>query len=388
MADDQRAAPGAGGMRRVLHCDLDCFYAAVEVLDNPALAGKPVVVGGDPSGRGVVSTANYVARRYGIHSAMSAAQARRLCPHAIFLRPRFSRYSELSGQVMAILDEYFTVRERVSIDEAYGELPPGAPGCRPAAAIAREIKARVLSETGLTISIGAARTKSAAKIASDISKPDGCLVVRPGTERDFLRPLPVERLAGVGPHTRERLERLGIVTVGQLAAFDLHELQRHFGKHGAWLWQLANGLDDRPVVGDHGPPKSISRENTYARDVASVELAVERVRELAADVARRAERGRLVGRTVNVKVRWSDFQVMTRQRSLASPTCEPEAIASAAVDLLLAEIAPLVEAGAAIRLLGVGLSGIVPPDGQPDAARPVQLRLFDHIADSAAAASA
>jgi DNA polymerase-4 len=381
MADEKRMVQGTEGIRRVLHCDLDCFFAAVEVLDNPALAGKPVVVGGDPNGRGVVSTANYVARRYGVHSAMSAAHARRLCPQAVFLRPRFSRYSELSGTAMAILDEYFTVRERVSIDEAYGELSPGVPGCRPAEAIAREIKARVRSETGLTISIGAARTKSAAKIASDLSKPDGCLVVRPGTERDFLRPLPVERLSGVGPHTRERLERFGVVTVGQLADFDPHELQRRFGKHGAWLWQLANGRDDRPVVSDHGPPKSVSRENTYARDLASVELAIERVRDLATDVARTARREQLVGRTVNLKVKWSNFQVLTRQRSLTVPTGEPDAIAHAAVDLLLTEIAPLVEAGGAIRLLGVGLSGIVPPDGEPRSAGPVQLRLFESATD-------
>ena len=387
VTERERAEHREPGTRRVLHCDLDCFFAAVEVLDNPALAGKPVIVGGDPNGRGVVSTANYVARRFGVHSAMSAAHARRLCPQAVFLRPRFSRYGELSGKVMAILDEYFTVRERVSIDEAYGELSPGIPGCRPAEAIAREIKARVRRETGLIISIGAARTKSAAKIASDLSKPDGCLVVRPGTERDFLRPLPVERLSGVGPHTRERLERFGIVTVGQLADFDPHELQRHFGKHGAWLWQLANGRDDRAVVGDHGPPKSISRENTYARDVASVELAIERVRGLATDVARTAGRERLVGRTVNLKVKWSDFQVMSRQRSLSAPTREPDAIANAAVELFLTEIAPLLESGGAIRLLGVGLSGIVPPDGEPRSAGLVQLRLFEGAADDTVVAA-
>lgn len=373
----ERAAQGEQGIRRVLHCDLDCFFAAVEELDQPALAGKPVIVGGDPNGRGVVSTANYIARRFGVHSAMSAAQARRLCPHAVFLRPRFARYGELSGRVMAILDDYFTVRERVSIDEAYGELPPGVPGCRPAEAVARDIKARVSAETGLTISIGAARTKSIAKLASDLSKPDGCLVVRPGMEAAFLRPLPVGRLSGVGPHTRERLERLGIVTIGQLADADQTAIQRHFGKHGKWLWQLANGHDDRPVVSDHGPPKSISRENTYARDVASVEVAAEHIRGLAGDVARSAEREQLLGRTVNLKVKWSDFRLMTRQRSLASATREPDVLASAAVELLLAEIAPLMEAGGAIRLLGVGLSGFLPSSGDRRVDGLVQLCLFD-----------
>lgn len=379
MPESEREAPAAQGTRRVMHCDLDCFFAAVEELDNPALIGKPVIVGGDPNGRGVVSTANYVARRFGVHSAMSAAQARRLCPHAVFLRPRFPRYSELSTQVMAILDDYFTIRERVSIDEAYGELPPAVPGCTPAEAIAREIKARVRAETGLTISIGAARSKSLAKLASDLSKPDGCLVVRPDAERDFLRPLPVGRLSGVGPHTRERLERLGILTVVQLAAADTSDLQRAFGKHGVWLWQLANARDDRPVVGDHGPPKSISRENTYAHDVASVEVAVERIRSLASDLARSAERERLLGRTINLKVKWSDFRLMTRQRSLPSPTRDAAILAAAAEELLLAEIAPLVESGCAIRLLGVGLSGIVAPGGASRPGGLTQLRLFDDI---------
>src|SRR5512146_1396450 len=168
------------GFRRVMHADLDCFFAAVEELDDPSLRGRPVIVGGDPDRRGVVSTANYIARRYGVHSAQSAALARRLCPRAVFLRPRFARYRELSERVMAVLDDYVTVREQVSIDEAYGELPPGAPGCRPAVAIGTEIKARVREEIGLVISIGAGRNKTIAKLASDLSKPDGLLVVKPG----------------------------------------------------------------------------------------------------------------------------------------------------------------------------------------------------------------
>ncbi|MGZ3674729.1 MAG: DNA polymerase IV, partial [Ktedonobacterales bacterium] len=212
------------GFRRVMHCDLDCFYAAVEELDNPSLVDKPVIVGGDPDRRGVVSTANYIARRFGVHSAMSAAVARRLCPDAIFLRPHFDRYHELSRKVMTILDDYFTVRERVSIDEAYGELPPGLPGCRKAEEIAREIRERVRAELGLVISVGVARNKSLAKLASDLSKPDGCLIVRPGSELAFLHPLAVGKLPGVGPHTKERLEKLGITTVGQLASSDMAEL--------------------------------------------------------------------------------------------------------------------------------------------------------------------
>jgi DNA polymerase IV len=366
------------GYRRVLHCDLDCFFAAVEELDDPTLAGKPVIVGGDPDRRGVVSTANYTARRYGIHSAMSAALARRLCPHAIFLRPRYERYRELSHRVMAILDEYFVIRERVSIDEAYGELLPGVPGCRPAEQIAREIKARVRTETGLTISIGAGTTKSIAKLASDLFKPDGCRIVKPGTERAFLSPLAVGRLPGVGPHTSERLERLGILTVGQLAERDLAALTHILGKQGAWLWHLANAEDARPVVGDSGPPKSISRENTYSRDIGSLELAAGHVVELAADVAAAAHKEHVAGRTVTLKVKWPDFRVMTRQTALEAPTNDTDSIAATALALLHTEVGPRLESGGTIRLLGVGLSGFQSPGVRPDVRGWRQLHLFDY----------
>lgn len=364
------------GYRRVLHGDLDCFFAAVEELDDPALAGRPIIVGGDPDGRGVVSTANYTARRFGIHSAMSAALARRLCPDASFLRPRFERYRELSSAVMAILDDYAIIRERVSIDEAYGELPPGLPGCRPAESIAREIKARVRRETGLTISIGVGRSKSIAKLASDLSKPDGCLIVKPGMERAFLRPLSVARLHGVGPHTRERMERMGILTAGQLADREPAELAQTFGKHGIWLWHLANGEDDRPVVADPGPPRSISRENTYARDIGSLEVAARHVAELAADVARAARKEEVAGRTVTLKVKWPDFRVMTRQSALPQPTNATEPIVATALALLQSEIGPRLASGDMLRLLGVGLSGFATPGVPPVPRKWVQLRLF------------
>jgi DNA polymerase IV len=362
------------GIRRVMHCDLDCFFAAVEELDNPRLRGKPVIVGGDPDRRGVVSTANYVARRFGVHSAMAAAVARRLCPHGVFLRPRFDRYRELSQRVMAILDDYCDIREQVSVDEAYGELPPGVPGCRKAEALARDVKARVLAETGLVISVGVARSRSLAKLASDFGKPDGCVIVRPHHELAFLHPLPVGRLSGVGPHTRERLERLGIATVGQLAATPLATLEHRLGKHGRWLWELANARDERPVVGEHAPPKSVSREPTYERDIADLERAREKVRWLAGEVERRATRDAVKGRTVTLKVRWSDFSVTSRQRALAEPTDDAETIAGAAASLLDSEIAPHLGSDFAIRLLGIGLSGFA--GNARDSAALVQLRLF------------
>lgn len=384
---DAMRAPPTEGARRVMHADLDCFFAAVEELDDPSLRGRPVIVGGDPDRRGVVSTANYAARRFGVHSAMSAALARRLCPQATFLSPRFDRYKTLSRQVMAILDDYFVVREQVSVDEAYGELPPASRGGQPAEQIARAIKARVVAETGLVISIGAGRTKTIAKLASDLSKPDGCLVVKPSAELAFLHPLPVGRLSGVGPQTRARLERLGLATVGQLAAQPRAALQSLLGKQGDWLWRLANGEDDRPVVADHGPPKSISAEDTFVRDIADLDRAGEKTQRLAELVAQRVQEKRLVGRTVTLKVKWADFRLMTRQQSLPHPTHDAQAITAAALALLASEVAPLVTAGAAIRLLGVGVSGITSLDdpapglswgmgAELTAGGYVQLRLF------------
>lgn len=369
------------GYRRVMHCDLDCFFAAVEELDDPRLRGKPVIVGGDPDRRGVVSTANYIARRYGVHSAMAGGIAKRLCPGGIFLRPRFERYRELSRAVVAILRDSSETLEQVSIDEAYGELPPGVVGCVPAQRIAAEVKARVRAETGLVISIGVGRNKTIAKLASDLSKPDGLLVVKPDAETAFLHPLPVGRLNGVGPATAERLAGMGIATVGDLAARDREELGAALGKHGAWLWTLAQGQDDRPVIADHGPPKSVSCEDTFDRDISDLDRAAEQVERLAAEVARRVDAKRLVGRSVTLKVRWSDFHIMTRQQPLAIPSAEAAPIIAAAGELLAREIGPLLAAGGAIRLLGVGLHGITSLDDPEWQARPtaqgyVQLPLF------------
>jgi DNA polymerase-4 len=368
---------GALVVRRVAHCDLDCFFAAVEELDDPSLCGRPVIVGGDPRKRGVVSTANYIARRYGVHSAMAASLARRLCPQAIFLRPRFERYRELSQQVMVILDDYFQVMEQVSVDEAYGELPRATYGAEPAERIVQGLRARVHAETGLTISVGVARSKSIAKLASDACKPDGQLVVPPAAERAFLDPLPVSRLNGVGPHTRARLEQIGLRTVGDIARADAQMMQRMLGKHGLGLWRLANAQDDRALEPEHGPPKSVSHEDTYERDIADLERASERIREQAEIVARRVRGKRLVGRTVQLKVKWWDFTLMTRQRGLPAPTDDAEVIASTAVDLLRVEIAPMVYQGNGIRLLGVGLHAIQPRDGWGNVSGIAQLPLWE-----------
>jgi DNA polymerase-4 len=261
------------------------------------------------------------------------------------------------------------------------------PGCERAEAIARRIKTRVLAETGLVISVGIGRNKSIAKLASDLSKPDGCLVVRPHEEEAFLRPLPVGRLNGVGPHTRERLERLGLRTVGDLAARDPRDLEALLGKHGRWLWQLACGQDDRPVETEHEPPKSISHENTYERDIADGERALHHTRELALAVAKRAAAKGMIGRTITVKVKWANFTMLTRQQALPQATAQSDILADAAGAVLRQEILPLLDGERAIRLLGVALSGLVPASGTSSVARQVhtihglvQPSLWDRLA--------
>lgn len=378
MDETPRANVTGRPVRRIMHCDMDCFFAAVEELDDPSLAGRPVIVGGDPDKRGVVSTANYVARRFGVRSAMSAAQARRLCPHGVFLPPRFSRYRELSHEVMGILGEHFVVTECVSIDEAYGELPTGAGDWRPANLVARDIKRRIREEVGLTVSIGAGQSKSIAKLASDLSKPDGCLVVNPARTLDFLWPLPVGLLHGVGPRTRDALERAGLLTVGQLAQARPAMLQNMLGQHGLWLWSLANGQDDRPVVAEHGPPKSISRERTYDHDIADLARVEREVERLAAHVARSAADQRLPARTVTLKLKWSDFHITTRQSPLHTPTNEQAPVVAEALALLRREFANAIHLDRAVRLVGVGLSGF-PTTTAAAAGGWVQLHLFDDI---------
>lgn len=378
MGQTPLANPNSPAIRRIMHCDMDCFFAAVEQLDDPSLAGRPVIVGGDPNKRGVVSTANYVARRFGVHSAMSAAQARRLCPQGVFLPPRFGRYREVSQAVMGILGEYFAITERVSIDEAYGELPSCGTGWRPAEDVARAIKLRVREDVGLAVSIGAGHSKSIAKLASDLSKPDGCLVIKPARTLDFLWPLPVGLLHGVGPRTRAVLERAGFHTVGQLAQTQPETLQQVLGQHGVWLWRLANGQDDRPVLADHGPPKSISRECTYDHDIADLARVEREVERLAVHVARSAAEQNLPARTVTLKLKWSDFHITTRQSPLHTPTNEQAPVVAEALALLRREFANAIHLDRAVRLVGVGLSGF-PTTTAAAAGGWVQLHLFDDI---------
>jgi DNA polymerase-4 len=340
----------------VLHLDLDAFFAAVEQRDKPSLRGKPVVVGGT-GGRGVVATASYEARKYGVRSAMSTREARSRCPHAAFLTGRFHAYRDASAIVMGVLREVSPLVEPLSLDEAFvdlaqAELPDL--GIETVTALAERIRADVHEATGgLTASVGLGSSKFIAKVASDLDKPDGLVVVAPGTEQELLRPMHVTVIPGVGPATSERLRRVGIHTVAELETVSLDELVRLVGKaHGNGLYQLARAQDDRPVVAER-EAKSVSQEGTYDTDLTDRALMEHLLTRQAGDVATRLRKHGLSGRTVTIKVRMHDFTTLSRSTTLSSPTDHAGTIAKLARGLL----ADLDTSGG-VRLLGVGVSGL------------------------------
>ncbi|PKB81095.1 MAG: hypothetical protein BZY88_07205 [SAR202 cluster bacterium Io17-Chloro-G9] len=355
--------------RHILHADLDAFYAAVEQLDNPDLRGKPVLVGGSPEGRGVVATASYEARQFGVHSAMPMRSAVRLCPQGIVVHPRFSRYREFSRRVMDIFQELTSLVEPLSLDEAYLDITAVVEDeDRVPLAVALDLKRRVNEETGLTISIGAATSKSVAKIASDLQKPDGLVVVEPGDERDFLAPLAVGKLWGIGPKTAEKLNKGGVETIGQMAQQSGEWFNRQFGKRAGSIQAKALGLD-REEVHTEREAKSVSSENTFSVDLVNPEDLKLELDKLASGVAGHMERKGLTARTVTLKARLADFTTFTRQTTLPAPTCEVAIIQETAWRLLSQELAP----ERAFRLLGVGVSGF----NQPDQPQEFQLPLLE-----------
>ncbi|MGD2179206.1 MAG: DNA polymerase IV, partial [Anaerolineae bacterium] len=317
--DAQDSPPTPPRHRAILHLDLDAFYAAVEMLENPALTGKPILVGGRPESRGVVATASYCARAYGIHSAMSMYRAVRLCPDAIVLPPRFDLYREYSRRVMGILRDTTPMLERVSIDEAYLELTERVNEWREAARIARRLQEQVRGEVGLSASLGVATNKLVAKVASDYDKPGGLTVVRPGEEASFLAPLRVQVIWGVGPVTAEKLAQMGVKTVGDLARLSEDVLAARFGDHGTAMARRARGIDRRPVVTKH-ERKSVSRETTFGQDLREMEALKKQLWKLSQGVARRLERAGVVAGTIAIKLRYDDFETLTRQMSLDVPT--------------------------------------------------------------------
>ena len=339
----------------VAHLDLDAFFAAVEELESPELRSRPLVVGGDPHGRGVVATANYVARRYGIHSAMSCAEALRRCPHAVFVQPRKRLYSEYSRAVWDAVREVVPTVERTGLDEGYLDVGQVAADFGRARAVAEAVQAAVRGATSLSCSLGVASCKVVAKIASDRRKPGGVTVVPAGREASFLAPFDVRRLPGVGPRAEARLRRTGIETIGDLAELDDGRLRGLLpGKLGPLLRDRARGIDPRPLELS-SETVSISAEETFPRDVSEIERLQEELRRLSQHVAERLEASGQAGRTITTKVRYPDFSIRSRSTSLPVGTDDAERIwelACACLDRALND------RPGALRLLGVAVSGL------------------------------
>lgn len=335
--------------RHIIHLDMDAFFAAVEVLDAPELQGQPVVVGGRE--RGVVAAASYEARKFGIHSALPIVTARRLCPHAIFRLPRLGRYREISERIMAIFHQVTPLVEPLSLDEAFLDVTASLALFGPAARIARQLKEEIRATLGLTVSAGVAGCKLVAKIASDLEKPDGLTIVPPGTERAFLAPLPIAKLWGVGPTTREQLALLGVTTIGELCRLPLPLLEQKFGLHGLHLYHAARAEDPRPVEASRGI-QSIGHEETFARDLRDLSALRRVLLALAGKVGRRARASGLTGKTITLKVKYHDFSQGAKSVTLALPTHDDRLLYQQACRLL-----HKTKAGETpIRLLGLALS--------------------------------
>ena len=342
----------ATSARTILHVDMDAFYASVEERERPELAGRPVVVGGDPQGRGVVAAANYAAREYGIRSAMPAARARLLCPHAVFIRSRMALYAEVSAAIRDIFFRYTPLVEPLSLDEAFLDVGASAGLFGSGAVIAGRIKREIRSELGLVASVGVAPNKFLAKLASDLEKPDGLVVVAPDGVQRFLDPLPVRKLWGVGAAAGERLGALGVRTIADLRARPEAELGRHFGKWGHRLFALAHGRDERPVVSEH-EAQSISHETTFEVDVGQAAALRDCLRGLTEQVAWRLRRQGLCAATVEIKVRYADFRTVHRSAALAAASDGTRDLWRCASRLLARQLARRADP---VRLLGMGVS--------------------------------
>jgi DNA polymerase IV len=338
----------------ILHVDMDAFYASVEERENPFLVGKPLIVGGTPEGRGVVAAANYVVRQFGVHSAMPTATALRLCPEAIVIPPRMAFYAEVSRQIREIFERYTPLVEPLSLDEAFLDVSGSARLFGSGEEIARRLKQEIRAETGLVASVGVAPNKFLAKIASDLEKPDGLVIVAPDRVQEFLDPLPVGRLWGVGKVTGGAFERLGIRTVADLRRLKPDVLQRQFGQQGEHFWKLAHGIDDRSVIPDR-EAKSISHETTFSKDISDTDLLRAWLLELTEHVGTRLRQHHRQGRTVSIKVRFADFRTITRSRTLPQPTDVTHELWQVAGELLT-ESLPARHCD--VRLLGIGVSGL------------------------------
>ena len=340
--------------RRIIHVDMDAFYASVEQRDRPELRGQPVIVGGSPKSRGVVCTASYEARSFGVRSAMPTSQAYRLCPQGIFLTPDFPRYSAVSAEIRRIFASVTDLVEPLSLDEAYLDVTDHLKSFSSATEVARHVRSEILSRTGLTASAGVAANKFLAKVASDFRKPNGLVVISPSRAASFLKTLPVSKIPGVGPVTNARLKEKGIATCGDVLGFRLEALEAAFGRLGHWLYAMARGDDPRSVEPDQ-PRKSLSIEDTLAVDEVGTEAAWKRLLKLMPALDARLRAAGVCGRTLVLKVKYADFRQITRSRTLLHPLRQSRDF--------LPELRELLEETQvethAFRLLGVGLSNLV-----------------------------
>ncbi len=360
-------------VRKILHMDLDAFFCSVEELRDPTLKGKPFAVGGKPGSRGVVSTASYAARKFGVHSAMPTGRALRLCPDLILVSSWHSDYEDHSKKVMAIVGDFTPLVEALSIDEAFMDVTdlPETP-----LQIARKLQSRINRETSLPCSIGGASNMLVAKIANDYGKhihkdptpPNAITIIEPGKEASFLAPLPVDALWGVGPKTAERLKGMGIFTIGDIAKRSFEEMQRLFGQSGLDLLERARGIDERSIEVDH-TVKSVSQETTFETDICDRDVLVRTIKRLSAGVGSQLRKQGLSAKTVRIKIRWADFETHTRQIALPAPTNHDSIIVNSAIDLF-DRIWP---EGRKVRLIGVGTSQF--------SSEPVQLNLLDHVSE-------
>ena len=359
--------------RVILHIDMDAFFAAVEQLDQPELRGKPVIVGADPKGgkgRGVVSTCSYEARKYGIHSAMPISQAYKRCPGGIYLRGRMQRYQEMSRQIMKIMYDFSPAVEPLSIDEAFIDITGciklfGSPRI-----IAMKLKESIKSQTKLTASVGVAPSKFVAKIASDLEKPDGLVIVEENEVRNFLRPLPISKMWGVGKKTEPILLKLGIQTIGELADYSQSKLIKYLGKAGIQFWNLANGIDNRSVT-PYTDAKSLSHETTYSEDTDDVQKLKQTLFYLSNEVSQGLRKENLKGKTITLKIRLSDFSTFTRSKSFAHYINSSKEIFDVAMQLFTS----FNRMSKKVRLLGIAVSNLDNATGE-------QISMFDDIENS------
>jgi DNA polymerase IV len=370
MGTEERAgefSTEAGGSRKIIHIDMDAFYASVEQRDNPELRGKPVAVGGSRE-RGVVAAASYEARKFGVHSAMPSITAKRKCPELIFVKPRFDAYKAISLQIREIFAAYTPIIEPLSLDEAYLDVSENLKGIPSATQIAEEIRATIRTETELTASAGVSYNKFLAKLASDHRKPDGLFVITPKIGPSFVETLPVRKFHGIGPATAGKMARLGIETGLDLRGQTEVFLQHHFGKAGSYYYWAARGIDERPVRADR-TRKSVGAENTFPADLLAYEAARDALREIAGKVWGYCESSGIRGRTVTLKVKFAHFQVITRSRTgqmQVRTRCELEEVGNALLE-------PLFPVAKGIRLLGISLSSLAAAEAErePELSLPV-----------------